>query len=238
MKKFIPLALLAGLAVIFLFHGCNTDQSTNVIVEGGGDPDGNIITVHDTIYIDDCPPSVPDTVYAGDCPDCPDCPDDPDCPDCPDCPACESENAYEGFFLITGMMAAQVTESCQYSWIATTLQAVSIEGGVICFAGWTVEWNDATHVGHTAFEDYFESDGIWYDTTMDFNISFSGTDNLTAVLTYHLEAGYVGSAAAYACDDQFTVTAERVTASEASRVGTINRKMLPVPSIGKYIFSQ
>ena len=224
MKKLFVLLVLVTFAGVFSFHGCDSDQSTNVILNGE-DGDGNSgTTIVDTVYIDDSVPCDPDTVYLNDSPPCV-----PDTVVVNDCPSCDDDSPYEGFFQIMGMSAANVTESCQYSWIVTTVQTVDIRGDYINFAGWLVDWDSASNTGSHEWNDYYEIDGIFYDMTMRFEISFSNTDNLTAILTYHTEAGYVGYAVSYTCDDQFTLVAERITESQAAENSSVfSRKKLPV----------
>ncbi len=224
MKRLIPLVLVTVISAFVTINGCNQDQTTNVTVGDGDGTGGTVITRVDTVYIDDCPPCIPDTIYADDCPDC------PECPDCPDCPLVD-DSPYEGVFYITGMSAADVSESCSYSWIATNFQTVTIAEGMVCFAGWMIEWNETSHSGLEEFTEHIEQDGIFQDTTVRFELKFSGTDNLTATLAFHVEAGYVGYQASYFCDDQFTVTAERATVTESAYPGRLNSRRMTMPGI-------
>ncbi len=204
-------------------YGCGSDQSTNVTVTGDGgtgDPGGGGTgeTIVDTVYIYADGPCDPDTVFLDDC---------PDCPDCPDC----SGSPYEGVFYITTMQAGDVTESCEYSFVSTNYQMVTIEDNMICFAGWMVTWDEAARKGQDEWNEYTEADGVFYDYTVQFTVTFTDTDHLTSSLTYHIEAGYVGYSASYICDDQFFLGAERTTLEEAAPQMGLKSRSLPTSKI-------
>ncbi|MBD3179737.1 MAG: hypothetical protein GF417_09085 [Candidatus Latescibacteria bacterium] len=212
MKKFFVLASVCLLASAIFLHGCESDQSTNVqLSDAGGTGSSGDDKLIDTVFVNDCPPCLPDTIYSDNCPPC-----DPDTVIVNDCPS-QDESPYEGFFQVTSMEAAQVNEPCQYSWIITNTQTVDIRDGYITFAGWLVEWDSSSMSGYGQWNDYYEEAGVFYDTVIEYQITFSDTDNLTAVLTFHTEVGYVGQSASYACDDYFTVTAQRITGQEGVR---------------------
>lgn len=220
MKKLFILVVFSVLAGVLFLHGCESDQSTNVRLGDASSSGSSPANEIDTVYVDDCPPCEPDTIYSDNCPPCePDTVYDDNCPSCDDSP-------YEGLFQVTSMQAAQVSESCQYSWIITNGQTVDIRDGYITFAGWLVEWDIESHTGYGQWNDYYEDSGIFYDTTIEYQITFQDTDNLTAVLTFHTEAGYVGQAASYACDDQFSVTAQRATGASGNR-DVFRRRRVP-----------
>lgn len=208
MKRFFVLTVMVVLAGMLFQHGCESDQSTNVqLSDAAGNGSSGDDEIVDTVFVNDCPPCNPDTVFRD------------------DCPSVEGSPC-EGFFQVTSMQAAQVAEPCQYSWIITNAQAVDIRDGYISFAGWLAEWDSSSQSGYGQWNDYYEESGIFYDTVIEFQITFSDTDNLNALLSFHTEAGYIGQSASYACDDQFSLTAERIT-GEAGR-SVLRRKLPPV----------
>jgi hypothetical protein len=219
--RILVLFFLCCIAFALVFHGCESDQNTVVsVTPGNGSGDDGKVT-RDTVYVD-CPPCEPDTIY-GNCPPC--VPDTVygSCPPCVpdtvyrDCPPCQTDSPCEGVFGITGLQSSAYTENCNYTFVTTTYQIVSVEEGMICFAGWMVDWDEASRTGGNEWTDYFEEEGIYYDTYVSFEIVFTGTDLLTVTLQYHVEAGYVGYAPSYACDDMFVMTAERATLSPGSK---------------------
>ncbi len=215
MKNLILITLISAAVALFIFYGCDGDHTTNVTVEdgeaSGTGGDGGKITVIDTVYLDDCPPCDPDTVY-GDCPPCP-----------------SGDNPYEGVFYINSSEMKDVAQSCGYTFVTTNYQTVTIRDGMICFAGWMVEWDESTRSGASEWYEHLEDSGQFYDYSISFTITFSDTDHLTAVLTYHIEAGYIGSGVSYICDDQFAVTAERTTVEGA--LPRLEKNILPRPRL-------
>ena len=215
MKRFMFWILISVIwvAILVAFYSCEEEQTTIVSVDSGegdasdGEGGGGTEVIRDTVYVHD-QPCDPDTVFI-------------DAPPCPEC----NDNPYEGVFYITDMQSAAFAENCGYTFITTSYQTVSIKEGMICFAGWMVDWDEASEHGGNEWADYAESDGVYYDTYVKFDIDFRGTDNLSVSLIYHIEAGYSGYAPSYVCDDEFNLIAERATVSGKSKL--IRNKSLP-----------
>lgn len=209
MKNIILFTLILVTSALIIFYGCDGEQTTNVTIEDGqtesSGEDGSNTTQIDTVYISDCPPCDPDTIYG----DCPPCQPDTVYEDCPPCPS--DDHPYEGVFYITESQMKDATQSCGYTFVTTNYQLVSIQNDMICFAGWMVDWDESSHSGGNEWNEHIEDSGQFTDYSISFYISFSDTDHLTATVTYHIEAGYIGYGVSYTCDDQFTVTAERST---------------------------
>jgi hypothetical protein len=222
MKKLLIglLCSIATFALILTLDGCDGKQSQIVSIDTGEGTKATGNTVRDTVYID-CPPCNPDTVY-GDCPECPPCNPDTVHGDCPPCPA---DSPYEGIFYITSLQSTDFVENCMYSFVTTSYQLVAIEEEMICFAGWMVDWDEASKRGGNEWSDHTEADGIFYDSNISFEIYFSDTDHLSVTLTYHIEAGYIGYTASYICDDEFKMNAER--ASLTSSAVELMKQSLP-----------